>query len=129
MVTLFSGKDTLGKTLFAQEVSRAVLTGQPLLGQWTVNDTGPVVALFLDDARPVTNERIEVLGIKDHPDLWVAAYDDVDLADTQAMLSALESEALKHQAKLIVLDSLWHFIPSRTGAANDQGLMRPLMQQ
>jgi len=128
MVTLLSGKDTLGKTLFALEVARSVLTGKPLLGNWTANATGPVVALFLDDARPVTHERLETLGIKAHPSLWVASYDDIDLADPVAMLTVLEAEALQRRAKLIVVDSLWHLIPPRSGAANDQGLMRPLMQ-
>ena len=128
MVTLFSGKDTLGKTLFALEVARSVLTGKPLLGNWTANATGPVVALFLDDARPVTHERLETLGIKAHPSLWVASYDDIDLSDPVAMLAVLEAEALQRKAKLIVVDSLWHLIPPRSGAANDQGLMRLLMQ-
>jgi 5S rRNA maturation endonuclease (ribonuclease M5) len=128
MLSILSGKDTLGKTLFALEVVRSVLTGQPLLDNWAINEQGPVAALFLDDPRPLINERLEGLDIKQHPDLWVSAYDDVDLTDTQAMLAELESEALQRKAKLIVLDSLWHFVPPRANAANDQGLMRPLLQ-
>ena len=130
MVTLLSGRDTVGKTLLALEVSRAVLTGQPLLEHWPVSNPGPVVAILLDDARSTIKERLVALGIKDHPDLCIAPYDEVDLsAGAIGMLAELESKALQRKAKLIVLDSLWHFIPSRTGAANDQGLMRPLMQR
>lgn len=127
MVTLLSGRDTIGKTLLALEAARSVLTGQPLLGHWQV-DVGPVIAILLDDARPTIKERLVALGIKDHPDLCIAPYDVVDLAGVIGMLAELESKALQRKAKLIVLDSLWHFIPTRTGAANDQGLMRPLMQ-
>jgi hypothetical protein len=124
MLTVVSGRDKRGKTLLALELVRAVLTGQPFLGHFPVRQ-GPVVAAFLDDPLAVTLERLEALGIRHHPDLYLV--DPHQATDPRAVLRALEEEARERRAALAVFDALYHLLPSGREALNDAATMRPLM--
>ncbi len=126
MLTLLSGKDGLGKTLLALEMIYSTLTGVPLLKTFRAL-RGPAVALLLDDPPSLIVERLSMLGIRNDPDLWIATSDDVDLTDPLGMLRALEAEAIQRQAKLIVLDALYLFLPLSRDSGNDAARMRPLL--
>gem|GEM_PF-3244194 len=123
-LTVLSGKDKRGKTLLALELVRAVLLGEPFLGQFQVRQ-GPVVGAFLDDPLSITLERLETLGIRRHPELFLVDLWAVD--EPQQVLHELESEVTRRGAVLAVWDALYHLTPMGREALNDASLMRPVM--
>ncbi len=127
MLTLLSGKDKRGKTLLAQEIVRAVLTGVPLFGQLPVR-RGPVVAAFLDDPLSITISRLETLGIRQHPQLHLVSPLRYD-GDPIAFLGSLEAEAKQLGAGLVVVDALYLLAPTTRDAGNDSARMTPLMRR
>ena len=128
MITLLSGKDTIGKTLFALEIIQSVLTGEPLLDHWLVRQTGPVLVLPLDDAISTTMERLEHKEVRDRRDLWVAPDYDVNLDNPYAMLETLKNEAKRLRPVLVLLDALYCLVPGFKGAGIDQAVMGRVMR-
>ena len=128
MITLLSGKDTIGKTLFALEIIQSVLTGEPLLDHWLVRQTGPVLVLPLDDAISTTMERLEHKEVRDRGDLWVAPDYDVNLDNPYAMLETLKNEAKRLRPVLVLLDALYCLVPGFKGAGIDQAVMGRVMR-
>ncbi len=126
MLALLSGRDKRGKTLLAQEMVRSVLTGERFLGHFTVQQ-GSVAAFFLDDPEGLTSERLHVLGIHAHPDLYVSTPKRADLKDPEVFLREIAVAAKKRGAVLIVLDALYLFVPHGRETANDQARMAPVM--
>ncbi len=128
MLALLSGRDKRGKTLLAQEIVRSVLTGKQFLGHFTVQQC-PVAAFFLDDPEGLTSERLHVLGIHDHPDLYVSTSKRADLENPEVFLREIAVAAKKRGTVLIVLDALYLFVPHGRDTANDQARMAPVMGQ
>ncbi len=120
MLGALGGKDGMGKTLFGMEIIKCVLTGEKLFGRFAVQQ-GTVYGLFLDDPEFLVRERLDAMGILDHPALHVATEHDVDMTDPKAMLTALIAvlKTAKPRPIFIFVDALYLFIPS--GGASDQG--------
>jgi hypothetical protein len=120
MLAALGGKDGMGKTLFGMEIIKCVLTGQKLFGRFAVQQ-GPVYALFLDDPEFLVRERLDAMGILDHPQLHVATENDVDMTDPRAMLTSLIAllKPADPPPTFVFVDALYLFIPS--GGASDQG--------
>jgi hypothetical protein len=120
MLGALGGRDGMGKTLIGMEIIRCVLTGQPLFGRFAVQQ-GTVFALFLDDPEFLVRERLDAMGILDHPQLHVATEHDVNMTDPRAMLAALTAllKTAEPRPTFIFVDALYLFIPS--GGASDQG--------
>ena len=131
MLAALGGKDGMGKTLLTMLIIRSVLTGLKLFGQFAVQQ-GHVYALFLDDPEFLVRERLAALGILDHPNLHVATEQTVDMADPQAMLTALIAllKAADPKPVLVVVDALYLFIPSGGTAdkGNSAGAMGPVVK-
>lgn len=127
MLAVLSGKDKNGKTLLAQEIVRAILTGRPLLGRFPVR-AGPVVAAFLDDPMSITLGRLATLGVRRHANLYLA--EPQRLGDNPfAFLDRLETEGLLFGPVLIVLDALYLLTPTSADAANDAARMTPILRR
>lgn len=120
MLGALGGKDGMGKTLLGMEIIKCVLTGEKLFGRFAVQP-GTVYAMFLDDPEFLVRERLDGMGILDHPALHVATENDVDMTDPKAMLTALIAllKAAEPRPTFIFVDALYLFIPS--GGASDQG--------
>jgi len=127
MLTTLSGPDKVGKTLLALEVARSVLTGRPLFDVLETRQ-GPVLACLFDDPRSVTVERLAALGIKGHPDLFIADRETWDLTDPLAMIELAESKARTLGARLVIVDTLYLLLPQSRDALNDSVRMNPIMQ-
>jgi hypothetical protein len=126
MLALLSGRDKRGKTLFALEIMRAVRRGQPFLGKFAVRQ-GPVAGFFLDDPEGLTVERLEALGLRDDPEVFISTSRRADLTDPIAFLRDAEHTLVNIRPALVVLDALYLLVPSSRDAANDQARMGPLM--
>jgi hypothetical protein len=85
MLTLLSGRDKRGKTLLAQEMVRSSLTGEPLFGRYLAAPCR-VAAAFLDDPLALTLERLDILGIRHHPNLMLVS--PLDFAADQLATSS-----------------------------------------
>lgn len=120
MLGALGGKDGMGKTLFGMQIIKSVLTGAKLFDRFAVQQ-GPVYALFLDDPESLVRERLDAMGILDHPHLHIATENDVDMTDPKAMLTALIAllKTAEPRPTFIFVDALYLFIPS--GGASDQG--------
>ena len=120
MLAALGGKDGMGKTLLGMEIIKCVLTGEKLFGQFAVQQ-GAVYAMFLDDPEFLVRERLDQLGILDHPHLHIATERDVDMSNPRAMLGDLIAllKAAQPQPVLVFVDALYLFIPS--GGAGDLG--------
>ena len=127
MLSVLSGKDDRGKTLLALEMARAVLRGKHFLRKFPVQ-SGPVVALLLDDPAAMIKERLEALGIRKHRDLWIATDQDVTLTKPVALLRELAGRVRKRKAVLIILDALYLLMPPGRETLNDPGAMAPVMR-
>lgn len=125
MLALLSGKDKRGKTLLAQEMVGSVLIGEPFLDQFAVR-RGPVLAAFMDDPFNLTLERLQTLGIKEHPDLHLVPPTAFD-GDPASFLTKMEKAVKEIKPVLIVIDALYQLVPSGANAGNDQARMGPLM--
>jgi hypothetical protein len=125
MLALLSGKDKRGKTLLAQEIVKAVLTGAPFLDQFEARQ-GPVIAAFMDDPFGLTLERLTTLQIKEHPHFDLVSPLSFD-GDANSFLGKLEAVAKKLNPRLIVIDALYQLVPPGANAGNDQARMGPLM--
>jgi hypothetical protein len=125
MLAFLSGRDQLGKTLLAWEITRAVLTGDPLLGHFAVHARGPVVAAFLDDPWKLTVQRRDLLGLNDREDLILV--DSREAEPGVPLLRDIGQEAKRVSARLIVLDAHYLFVPSGREAGNDAASMRPVV--
>ncbi len=120
MLGALGGKDGMGKTLIGMEIIKCVLTGEKLFGRFAVQQ-GPAYALFHDDPEFLVRERLDALGILDHPHLHVATEQDVNMTDPKAMLTALIAvlKTAEPRPIFIFVDALYLFIPA--GGASDQG--------
>lgn len=125
MLVLLSGRDKRGKTLLAQEITRAILHGTAFLDRFPARP-GPVVGAFLDDPAGLTLDRLEALGIRDHPALYLVDPLTFD-GDAMRFLDRLEAEASKVRPVLMVVDSFYQLVPPGRDAGNDQARMGPLM--
>jgi len=127
MLALLSGKDKRGKTLLAQEILRAVLQGTALFTHYAVVQA-PVVAAFLDDPLSITLDRLDTLGVRRHPELFL-----VDplrfMGDPFPFLDELETAARARQAGLIEIDALYLLSPTTRDAGNDAARMTPIMRR
>lgn len=126
MLTILSGRDKRGKTLLAQEIMRAVRRGKPFLGRFDVQQ-GPVAGFFLDDPEGLTVERLDILGLRDDPEVFVSTARRANLTDPAAFLSDAERTLGNIHPVLVVLDALYLLVPPSRDAANDQARMGPLM--
>jgi archaellum biogenesis ATPase FlaH len=125
MLSLLSGKDKRGKTLLAQEIVRAVLRGAAFLDRFPC-ERGPVVGAFLDDPTSLTLDRLEALGMRHNPELYLVpplAFD----GDAMRFLDRLEAAVARVRPVLVVVDSFYQLVPSGRDAGNDQARMGPLM--
>ncbi|MDR7415285.1 MAG: AAA family ATPase [Armatimonadota bacterium] len=122
-LTLLGGKDKRGKTLLALELARSVLSGEPFLGVFPVQ-TGAVVAVLLDDPLNITLDRLEEMGIRRHPHLFLL--DLRDNPDPRDALGAMEEAVLSMKPALAIWDALFHLLPPRENALNDAALMGPV---
>jgi len=126
MLTILSGKDKVGKTLFAWEIARAVCRGENFLGQFPATQ-GTVVFLGLDDPASVTVDRLEELGIREEPNLHV-----VTPLDCQPHAFTFWDEVQKQvdelDAQLVVVDALYLFLQGGSDAMNQAGGMAPVMR-
>ncbi|GEM_PF-1383902 len=127
MLGLLSGKDKRGKTNFAQVLAKAVLRGVPFLDRFPTAQ-GRVVGAFLDDPPSLTMQRIDTLGIREDPGLFLVHPDALG-GDRSEFLARLEAESRRLMPRLIILDSLYQFMPSSKDAANDVSRMGPLMDR
>ncbi len=120
MLSALGGRDGMGKSLLGMQIIKCVLTGEKLFGRFAVQQ-GTVYALFLDDPEFLVRERLEALGILDHPQLHVATENDVDMTDPKAMLTSLIAllKTAEPRPTFVFVDALYLFIPS--GGASDQG--------
>jgi hypothetical protein len=131
MLSALGGKDGMGKTLLGMEIIRCVLTGEKLFGRFAVQH-GTVYAMFLDDPEFLVRERLDALGLLDHPHLHLATEHDVDMTDPQAMLRDLI--AVLHAATppptFIFVDALYLFIPAggASDPGNSAGAMAPVIE-
>lgn len=128
MLTLISGRDKRGKTLLAQEMVRACLTGEPLFGRHATHACR-VAAAFLDDPLALTLERLATLGIRHHPHLMLVSPLDFAADRVSQFFTDFEAECRRWQPGLIVLDALYCFIPPTQEAGNDAARMAPLMRR
>jgi RecA-family ATPase len=134
-LTLLGGRDGLGKTLLGLEMIRAVLppteagAGEPfLLNEFRVHSHGPVISLLLDDPESLIAERLDTLGIRDHPDHRLATFDDVeDIARPIPLFNALARQIAETKAVLVVIDALYLFLPADPKGADQAAAMRPFM--
>ncbi len=125
MLALLSGRDKRGKTLFAQEITRAILRGTAFLDRFPARP-GPVIGAFLDDPPSLTVDRLKALGILDHPTLYLVDPLTFD-GDAMRFLDRLETEVVKVRPVLVVVDSFYQLVPPGRDAGNDQARMGPLM--
>jgi archaellum biogenesis ATPase FlaH len=125
MLSMVAGKDGLGKSLLTMQVTKSTLTGSHLLGRFKVNKTGPVLLLAMDDPDSLISDRLIVMGIKDHPDLFVPQ--GIDHSNPIALLRHALRTAAEHKPALIVVDCLYRLIPEKQGSNNDAALMVPLL--
>lgn len=126
MLTLLSGKDKTGKTLFAWEITRAVLQGESFLGHFPVTK-GSVLFLGLDDPNVVTFHRLEQLGIRDAQDLHVATPVDAQHRHF-TFWDEVQAQAQAIKPQLVVVDALYLFLAHSSDAMNQAGSMGPVME-
>jgi hypothetical protein len=125
-LTLLSGRDKRGKTLLALEALRAVRRGEPFLGRFAV-EHGPVVGFLLDDPEGLTVQRLDQLGLRNDPGVFISTSRRANLADPIAFLRDAERRLREIRPVLVVLDALYLLVPASRDAANDQARMGPLM--
>lgn len=126
MLAILSGRDKRGKTLLALEIIRAVRRGKPFLGRFSVRQ-GAVAGFFLDDPEGLTAERLDTLGLRDDPQVYVSTSRRANLTDPIAFLNDVERALANIRPVLVVLDALYLLVPPSRDAANDQARMGPLM--
>lgn len=127
MLTLLSGKDKLGKTLLAWEFCRSVLQGTPFAGQFHATQ-GPVVFLALDDPATVTLHRLDYLSLDEQPTLDVATPADCNLASKE-FWRHLAEEIDRTHPRLLIIDSLYLFLPAGAESMNQAAGMGPIMNE
>jgi hypothetical protein len=126
MYCALTGHGGEGKTLLGLEFAKGVLTGDPILGYWPVNP-GKVCLVMLDDPGSLIKDRLNQMGIKNHPDLDLIT----ELADPLHPLDTLKDFLWWHEngeytADLIIIDALMNVTPVGENKANDQGTMMPV---
>jgi nicotinamidase-related amidase len=128
MLGALGGKDGRGKTLLGLEIARCVLKGERLFERFTVK-RGKVFAMLLDDPEFLVHERLEKMGILDHPDLKIATRNDVDMNNPPVMLAFLADQLAGLDPAFILIDALYLFVPDGGGAdqANSSSAMGPVM--
>jgi hypothetical protein len=125
-LTLLSGRDKRGKTLLALEMLRAVRCGESFLGHFAV-ERGPVAGFFLDDPEGLTVQRLDQLGLRNDPGVFISTSRRANLADPIAFLRDAERRLREIRPVLVVIDALYLLVPASRDAANDQARMGPLM--
>jgi hypothetical protein len=127
MLSVLSGKDKAGKTLFAWEIARCVVTGQPFLRSFPVT-TGPVMFLALDDPASVTSDRLDQLTLAENELLYIATPMDAQ-PGAATFWDQVRDQARELHAKLIIVDALYLFLSGGAESMNQAGSMAPLMQR
>lgn len=126
MLTILSGKDKVGKTLFAWEIARAVCRGENFLSQLPATQ-GTVVFLGLDDPATVTVDRLEQLGIREEANLHVVTPLDCQ-PHAFTFWDEVEKQVDELDAQLVVVDALYLFLQGGSDAMNQAGGMAPVMK-
>lgn len=138
MLGSISGKDKRGKSLLGLEIAKAVLTGEPLLGAFKVNDgvPGKVFMLLMDDPEFLVYDRLRKLDILDHPNLFIKTRNDVDEIIKEGkvveFLQDLAQEMIEEKPAFVLVDALYILIPANAKSGGDPqnsaGVMKPIMQ-
>ena len=126
MLTILSGKDKTGKTVFAWEIIRAVTRGARLVEHFPVRQ-GPIVFLALDDPAVVTMERCDLLGLTDIEHLYFATPLDCQ-PNHFAFWQEVTKQVEEIKPSLIVVDALYLFIRGGGEALNQASAMGQVMQ-
>src|SRR5262249_18536033 len=113
--------------LLGWEVARAGGLDKPFLGQFPVRP-GPVIFLALDDPAAVTGHRLDQLGLRDGPHLYVATPLDCRHLAPE-FWEVLEQLIKSLGASLVVVDALYLFLQGGPEVMNQAGGMGPLMQR
>lgn len=127
MLTVLSGKDKAGKTLFAWEMARSVVTGQPFLQSLPVA-MGSVMFLALDDPASVTRDRLDQLTLAESELLHIATPMDAQ-PSAFTFWDQVKEQAQARRVRLIIVDALYLFVSGTSESMNQAGSMAPLMQQ
>lgn len=127
MLTVLSGKDKAGKTLFAWEIIRSVLTGTPFLSHFPVTQ-GPVIFLTLDDPAAITMDRLQQLELSECPDLHIATPLTAQ-PTANRFWDEVVAQAQAINPKLVVVEALYLFLNIGNEASNQAGAMAPLMKK
>jgi hypothetical protein len=130
MLGAIAGRDGRGKTLLGMEIAKCVLTGEKLFGEFAVRP-GKAFLMLLDDPENLVRDRLERMGILNHPNLKVATRKDVDLKDKPGMLSYLKQTLPPLDPTFVMIDALYHFYPgggSGQDQANNASAMGPVME-
>lgn len=130
-VTVFAGKSKAGKSRLAMEAARALVTGDPFLGEHVVVSRCPVVFLCGDDSDRALGALFksfaEQFGLTG--DVSLIANPDLDLLGPSP-LAELYGHLRAHVdgggvAPLVVFDSLYNFTPSMDD--NDRAQVKTVM--
>jgi hypothetical protein len=117
-VTELDGKPkSAGKTTLVLHAIRAVLEGQPFLGEPTKQ--GPVVLLTEQSAASIA-PTLRALGL-DRDDLSVLTWPDAFGMPWRETVDAAETECVRIGAQLFVVDTLPQFAGVRGDSENDSG--------
>ncbi|UBF28311.1 AAA family ATPase [Kovacikia minuta CCNUW1] len=110
----------VGKTLFAYQLMECVLYGKPWNGYPVKH--GKVLLVQTDEPTIVTNERIDIRGIRDDAPLKI-------LSDWQVEgLSRLEKHIEGDRPSLVIVDSLTTINRNSIFSENDTEYARPLLE-
>jgi hypothetical protein len=142
MMGSISGRDGRGKSLLGLEITKAMLTGEPLFGEFAVKQ-GVVYLVLLDDPENLISARLKTMGIFGHPNLYVKVLKHFEgqkwneervevLKDLAANISRRSRELHDGVPVLVLLDALYLFVPhgGKSGAdqGNSAGAMLPIME-
>jgi len=128
-VAVIGGHPKLGKSWLAAELSVAVASGTPCLGEFTVRRSGPVLLCAAEGPPWMTTDRL--LGICQHRGLALDSLPihvmtdhliRLDVADDQVVLRA---EVQRYSPALLVIDPLVSFHQADENAA---GALTPVLQ-
>jgi hypothetical protein len=128
-----AGRDGRGKSLLGLEIAKALLTGQPLFGEFKVKKTGPVLLVCLDDPEWLVRDRLETLGFTpETKGLHILTENDVDMTgDRTDILQQIAEWCVDIKPVFVLIDALYIFVPVSKGSSdptNNQGIMKPIME-
>jgi len=93
-------KKKVGKSVLLLNLARAVAHGGTFLGRRCRK--GPVVYVSLDEPKAITLERMEALGLKDDPEIFLIASRN----PPNDWGTALRNEVKRRRAVLVIVDTL-----------------------